>query len=228
MNDETTVEASSVWGERLPLVSLVVVAVLAAAMAGFVVGSRDDRPSPSSVDVGFLYDMIAHHEQAVLLAKLEIAQGGDPTVLTFAREVVQTQSFELGLMTRRLLEFGYSPDAFPDTAMGWMGHAVPVDEMPGMASDAEIEALGERMGADADAMFLALMTDHHAGGVHMAEQAARRAGDAWLRDLAARIARNQRVEIREYEQARLRAGLAAEPPGFDKDVDLPPPGVTSG
>lgn len=203
--------------------TLVVAALVAAGIAGFALGDRQPRPARTSVDVGFLYDMIAHHEQAVLLAQFEIAQGSDPTCLTFAREVLQAQSFELGLMERRLLDHGHDPADPPSTAMGWMGHAspvpMPVEDMPGMATEAEIDAFADRRGPEADAMFLALMSDHHAGGVHMADEAARRASDPWLRDLAARIARNQRLEIREYEQARQRAGLTAEPPGFTRDVD---------
>ncbi|MEA3075965.1 MAG: hypothetical protein QOF60_873 [Actinomycetota bacterium] len=204
------------------MVFVLTVALMAGAV-GWAWGSRDPRPGRSSVDVGFLYDMIAHHEQAILMANLETAAGADPTALAFAREIVRSQSYEIGLMERRLADFGYSPDDAPTGAMGWMGRVVPLALMPGMASDDELALLDSRVGPEADALFLALMKDHHAGGVHMAEDAAVRAHDPWIRDLAARIARNQRVEVREYEQARIRAGLPERPVGFTANVEMPPP-----
>lgn len=49
-------------------------------------------------------------------------------------------------------------------------------------------------------MFLALLSTHHVGGVQMAAFAAENADDSALVDLAERIARNQRLEIAEYDQ----------------------------
>jgi uncharacterized protein (DUF305 family) len=56
-------------------------------------------------------------------------------------------------------------------------------------------------------LFLTLMIDHHRGGVHMASYAAEHAGDEDVRQLAARIARNQEMEIEELEVAGARYGL---------------------
>lgn len=47
----------------------------------------------------------------------------------------------------------------------------------------------------------------------MADYAAKNAKSAWVRELASRMARNQRIEINELEQARIRTGLPANPPG---------------
>ena len=41
--------------------------------------------------------------------------------------------------------------------------------MPGMATDAELKKLGTLNGKQAEILYLQLMTDHHKGGVHMAE-----------------------------------------------------------
>ena len=79
------------------------------------------------------------------------------------------------------------------------------------------DALRNAEGADADALFLALMSDHHAGGVAMAQAAASRADDAWVVDTAQRMARIQASEIAEMEFARENAGLPATPAGFTPD-----------
>lgn len=53
-------------------------------------------------------------------------------------------------------------------------------------------------------LFFALMRDHHLGGMAMAEHAAATASDPWVRELAARMARNQRAEIAEMDGVRDR------------------------
>src|SRR5688572_12897355 len=117
------------------VVGLVVAVALAAGAVGYAAGSRlDDVPSRDSVDVGFLWDMLAHHEQAIVMSQYQIAQGVEPRVSHFAREIVQSQSYEIGLMEAYLERFRQPrerPD--PDNAMAWMGHATSIDEMPGMA-----------------------------------------------------------------------------------------------
>lgn len=89
-----------------------------------------------------------------------------------------------------------------------MGEAVPLDEMPGMASQDDLERLGDARGDEAAALWLALMTVHHEGGIHMADAAVTRVEDSYVEALARRTARNQRIEIHEYEEARRRLGLA--------------------
>jgi len=53
--------------------------------------------------------------------------------------------------------------------MTWMGHPVPLDHMPGIASATEIESLYTATGAEADRIFVTLMIAHHEGGIAMAE-----------------------------------------------------------
>ena len=92
--------------------------------------------------------------------------------------------------------------------------AIPVDEMPGLASEAELAALREASGEAADALFVALMQDHHRAGVAMAEAAAERASDPWVRELAERMARNHAIEINEMDAARRCTGLVDDPDGY--------------
>ena len=192
-------------------VALVVALVFLGGSFGYAIGARSgdaSPPSEQSADVGFLRDMVAHHEQAIVMSGYLLAAGGSARVQTFAREIVQGQSYEIGLMEAYLDRWGYTR-AHPDgaSAMGWMGHAMPVDDMPGMASDDELDRIGDTAGAEADALFLALMKDHHRGGVEMASAAAADVADASVRALAQRIARNQAIEINELEATRVDLGL---------------------
>lgn len=201
-----------------------VVGVLAlmflAGSFGYFIGVRDSNaPGAESAEVGFLYDMSAHHEQAVQLSMIQLANGSDPSANAFAREIIRSQSYEIGLMQMRLGMWGFDPTNRDQDPMAWMDMSIPsTAAMPGMADETELATFRAARGSDADALFLALMSDHHAGGVAMAEAAASRAEDEWVIDTATRMARIQASEIAEMEFAREAAGLPASPPGFTADL----------
>jgi uncharacterized protein (DUF305 family) len=199
------------WGRALALGA-------ALAFLGFAVGmvvTRDRPPGEGSVDVGFYQDMVTHHEQALGVATVEVGNGADPVVRSFAREVLTFQSYEVGVMRQTLSDWGYSTADRPDEAMAWMGmEPVPVEEMPGYLSDEELESMTQAEGSEADELFLELMADHHRGGLHMAVEAAERASDDGVRNLAETMVRNQAHEIEEYRQWAL---------DHDYDVEIAPP-----
>lgn len=192
---------------RPVLVALVAAVAFLGGAVGYTLG-RGRPPAASSADVGFLQDMILHHEQAVRIAATGAAVATESTVRHFSREVLIFQQYEIGLMEAWLQRWGYPRVADRGMVMGWMGHPVPPEEMAGLATDDELEQLERASGRDVDALFLQLMTEHHRGGVHMAEAAGSRVRDAAVRDLANRMARNQRKEITEYETAASRLGIA--------------------
>jgi len=196
----------------LQWVAAVLALLFLAGAAGFFLGARADHPDRSSVSVGFLYDMITHHEQAIQMSNVELSLGETSEVAPFAREILLFQSYEIGLMEQKLDEWGYERSDRPATAMGWMpGNAVPPEAMAGMASEDELDALADGSGREVDALFVPLMQDHHRGGLHMAAYAAENAEDRWVRELAARMFQNQRTEVAELERARERANLSKEP-----------------
>ena len=89
--------------------------------------------------------------------------------------------------------------------MAWMGHAMDPAEMPGMASEEELDRLETATGAEADALFIELMTAHHEGGIEMATEAAGRVENGDVERFAVSSAENQRSEIVELE------GISADP-----------------
>ncbi|MGH9266448.1 MAG: DUF305 domain-containing protein, partial [Acidimicrobiales bacterium] len=102
---------------------------------------------------------------------------------------------------------GYGFDADRPEAMAWMGVPTPPEEMPGMASAVQMDALRRAEGRQVDALFLSMMSEHHRGGADMAAAALRVVEDPDVRALAGAVARNQRIEINEYQAARQRLGL---------------------
>ena len=83
-----------------------------------------------------------------------------------------------------------------------------VAAMPGMQSEEALDQLDEATGIEASRLFLTMMGEHHLGGVHMAEYAAEHGSDPQIRELAARMARNQRIEAKEYEAQLQRLAAA--------------------
>ncbi|MEM7509216.1 MAG: DUF305 domain-containing protein [Pseudomonadota bacterium] len=115
-------------------------------------------------------------------------------------------------------DWGYTREGRSDEAMAWMDMAVPLEQMPGLLTDDQLDQVREAEGAELDRLFLELMAEHHRGGLHMAEEGARLAEDDDVAELAARIERNQAGEINEYR-------ITAENLGFDVDIepaDVPP------
>lgn len=198
-----------------------VFAFLGGAVTFFLTERADRAPGAGSVDVGFLQDMIHHHQQAVTMAFAQMETGSSGGAGLFAEEIAYFQSYEIGVMDRQLRSWGRSIDQRPAAAMTWMGMPTEPDAMPGMASPDELAALEDAADpATADALFFALIRDHHLGGIAMAEYAAEHASDSWVRQLAARMARNQRAEIAEMDLVRDRDGLPTDPPGYVADPDM--------
>lgn len=148
-------------------------AVLLAA-AGYLVGasrSAPDRPSASSVDVGFVRDMVVHHGQAVTLAMIIVSRSTVPTVREMAGEIAKTQQYEAGVMTGWMQQWGL-PTSTTAPAMTWMTHTPTIPAgadppMPGMATRHDVARLAVTRGRSADLMFCRLMLPHHLGGLHM-------------------------------------------------------------
>lgn len=201
-------DAGGGWS-GLQVVGLVAVVAVVAVIAGVVLAGRVGAPpGADSVDVGFMQDMTTHHEQAVQMASIAAENGDDPIVRDFAREVLIFQQKEIGYMEALLEDWGQWPFPTDRTAMTWMGMSSTPEQMPGMQPDDAVRAMRDITGPAADAEFLRRMTDHHRGGIHMAEYAAANAEDPRVRDLAARMARVQQSEIQEYQQVADRLGIA--------------------
>jgi len=82
--------------------------------------------------------------------------------------------------------------------------------MAGMQTEELLQRLDNATGEDADLLFLTMMSDHHRGGIHMADYAAANGANEEITDFAAGVARNQSIEISEYVLAAKRLGLIPE------------------
>ena len=195
---------------RLVLIVLVtaVVTGLFAAAAIWALGGDDEQPAPmNAVDVGFLQDMLDHHDQALLISNLYLENNSQGDAAPDAREVIRFQTRDIGWMEDWLAEENYSRGEPDRTAMVWMDEPTPVAEMTGMQTPERLQELSDARGTEADRLLFEIMSDHHLGGVHMADHAAANGAREEITEFAESVSRNQRIEVVEYRQAMERLGL---------------------
>ncbi len=197
------------WPPTLPQAVILIAALcVIAAVVGWRLAEAD-HPGPRSVDVGFLEDMQTHHLQALEIGYAYLDHGSDPTLRHIARDIISDQGIEVGQMRSVLSEWGFQSTPDPEgTAMAWMHEPHPAQQMPGMATGADLDRLRNAQGEEADDLFSQLMIRHHEGGIHMAEFVAMDAETGNIRNFARGMAASQRSEIGEINAVRSRLGLA--------------------
>jgi uncharacterized protein (DUF305 family) len=199
-DDDDDVVVLSWWQHPVNIVVMLVAIAAIAAMIGWMVGDANAGPDPNEVDIGFLQDMREHHDQAVAMSLMFLAlEDTSPGLRTVARSIVVGQSIESGRMIQLLRDVGADEANMGETSMGWMGMPTELGQMPGMATDAQLDQLAASSGTAADELFVELMTAHHEGGIHMAEFAAGEASMSQVRSLASSIVDSQRHEITELQ-----------------------------
>src|SRR5213596_3092291 len=135
----------------------------------------------------FLQQMIQHHRSGIEMAKLASDHTKRPELREFAEKMIAAQQQEIEQMTKWLNEwFKASPK-----------------EVANEAADKEMKMhtsmLSEKHDADFDKAFLEMMPKHHHMAVEMAEQAEKKATHPELKELAAKIAKDQQQEIKQMK-----------------------------
>jgi uncharacterized protein (DUF305 family) len=136
-------------------------------------GPQTRTPDAESADAGFARDMAVHHQQAVEMSYIVRDRTKDEEVRRLAYDIAQTQANQRGMMLGWLDLWGL-PKVSADPPMTWMGMGdMPPGKdgalMPGMATNTELKKLQSLDGKQAEVLYLQLMTEHHKGGIHMAE-----------------------------------------------------------
>jgi uncharacterized protein (DUF305 family) len=174
-------------------------AVLAAVGWATAAQAQTDsaRPGYTAADAHFVAGMIAHHEQAVLIAGWAPSHGAGPALRALCERIVVGQRDEIAAMQRWLRERHEPvPDAEAHGAMmPDMDHAAL---MPGMLTEQQLAQLDSARGPEFDRLFLTFMIQHHRGALTMVRaliDTPRAARDGQLFQIASDIAADQAAEI---------------------------------
>jgi uncharacterized protein (DUF305 family) len=167
----------------------------------------------TDADVHFMTGMIAHHAQAVRMARWAPSHGASDALQRLCQRIVVGQSDEIVLMQTWLRDRKLEVPAADATRMRMrMGDMVHDMLMPGMLTDEEMAALDRARGVEFDRLFLEGMIKHHLGAVQMVDDlfAAPGAGqEEVVFRFASDVYADQTTEIERME--KMLAALPAGP-----------------
>ena len=150
----------------------------------------------NSADVSFTVGMIPHHAQAVEMSEMLLGKSGiDPEVVTLAKAIKGAQGPEIEQMRGWLAGWGEPVPASGGTSNDMGGMAGMDHGNNGMMSDADMTALENADGAEAQKLFLSGMVVHHNGAIAMAQMELSSGQNADAKKLANAVITAQQGEI---------------------------------
>ncbi|PVE13933.1 hypothetical protein Y717_02420 [Streptomyces scopuliridis RB72] len=223
---ETARPARKVTRTQWAAITAVVLALVFAGTAAVASAGRDSgpaaprTPTADSADAGFARDMAVHHQQAVEMSFIVRDSTEDEEVRRLAYDIANTQANQRGMLLGWLDMWGLPKVESGREPMAWMSMDPNMDHgdsgmdmgsmdhgdaghqaqdgslMPGMATKTELDQLGKARGRAAEILYLQLMTDHHQGGVAMAQGCVEQCAPGTERDLAEGMVAAQRSEMK--------------------------------
>ena len=179
-----------------------------------------DSTDHNAVDVMFATMMIPHHEGAIEMSELALAQASTQPVKDLATRIKAAQGPEIEQMQGWLVAWNAampmtSGTTAPDSGMGGhdMGSMGGTEETAASSStddfgmgqmmqmsDADMDALRAATGVEFDKLFLQQMIAHHQGAIEMAEVEIGRGQNPATLALAESIKSGQTAEIAQMQQ----------------------------
>jgi uncharacterized protein (DUF305 family) len=161
-------------------------------MNGMMSGQVQVDPN-QPVDRRFLDQMIAHHQQAVMMAQHMIADSDRAEMRDLAERIITAQQREIDLMRQwRQDWYGTAQAGTPQEAMmaQMQGNSMNRDQMRQMMGG----------NVDLDRMFLQMMIPHHEEAITMGQHALEQAEHPEINTLAQSIVTTQRAEVAEMQR----------------------------
>ena len=129
------------------------------------------RP-PSPAHSRFMTDMIGHHAQALVMARMAPHNDASSSVRTLAGRIINAQQDEIRAMQVWLKDHGQPVPTVDSTGVvqASAGHDPGQHLMAGMLTPEQLAELEKARGTEFDTKFLRYMIQHHRGAVSMVEQ----------------------------------------------------------
>lgn len=179
---------------------------------------KESRMNFTQADIDFMYGMIPHHAQALIMSRLATENDASQSIQTLAARIINAQGDEIELMKKWLRDRDQPvPEIHIDglemmvrgldegsDGHGDHGHHAMHDhsDMPGMLSQNQLEELAAATGTEFDRLFLEFMIEHHKGAIIMVDDlfaADGAASDREIFDLASGINAEQVTEIERMQ-----------------------------
>lgn len=161
----------------------------------------------NDADVMFAQMMLPHHEQAIEMSDILLAQEGlDPEIAALAEQIKAAQGPEIETLEGWLEDWGADGDS---EGGGSMGH----EGMDGMLSTEDLEAMEQADTEEATRLYLEGMIEHHRGAVEMAEAEVAEGQDPRAIEMAQAIIASQNAEMETMQHLLGEDPTAAGPAG---------------
>ncbi|QBI55347.1 DUF305 domain-containing protein [Streptomonospora litoralis] len=177
----------------------------------------------NEADVEYILMMIEHHGQALVMTDMVEGRVESGDIRTMADRISSAQGPEIEAMEAWMEQNVYDPaEENPNHAGfcahgpegGHGGHATggsdgspdgcPVNldhsDMPGMASQRQLDELRSADGAEFDRLFVELMTAHHEGAITMAEEVTLEGKHPMVLRMAADVIAEQTADINRMDE----------------------------
>lgn len=156
--------------------------------------ASDATAALNAADVQFAQGMIAHHEQAIEMAKIALdpKTGASAEVMDLATRIKGAQDSEVELMTGWLTAAGQ-----PVMMDSSDGH--DMSSMNGMMTAGQMDTMSAMTGPMFDQMWLRTMIAHHEGAISQSETVKAQGSNADVLTLADQIIAAQTGEITEMQ-----------------------------
>jgi len=122
----------------------------------------------AKADVDFMSGMIAHHAQAVEMAKWAPTHGASQAVQALCARIAVGQTDEIHMMQSWLA--ARKQDVPPADPRGHVMPGMAPMLMPGMLTPAQMAQLDSARGPTFDRLFLTFMIQHHQGAIDMVDR----------------------------------------------------------
>jgi uncharacterized protein (DUF305 family) len=174
-------------------------------LAAIAKARADSAQRPyTEADVNFMTGMIAHHAQAIVMARWAPTHGAGSSVEVLCERIINAQQDEIVLMQQWLRDrLQPVPEAKPGPMKMKMNGMVHEMMMPGMLTDEQMKQLDAARGQEFDRLFLTFMIQHHGGAVDMVKELMGSRGaaqDDFVFKLASDINVDQTTEIARMQR----------------------------
>lgn len=156
----------------------------------------DTLKMTNDFDVDFANSMIIHHQAAIDMSELEIANGGDVQIIDMAKNIITAQKAEIILMKNFIANYEqHAANKMSNTKMDNSdSQNILADEMNSMMATMH----NMKMTGNTDDDFVMLMIPHHTSAVKMAKDETAFGKESSLKKIAQKIIIDQNKEIATF------------------------------
>jgi uncharacterized protein (DUF305 family) len=147
-------------------------------------------PSFNETDAAFAAQLVSQHQQGLDLASLADSRSGRAELKALAQRFIDVHEPEIEQLSEMLESWGQQPPEDPGLDRG---------NRPGKITEAEMNILTSRSGADFDKLFVELMIRHHQGVIAIVAKETAGGKNPGARALAGKIAVSQQNEVTELK-----------------------------